>query len=81
MNNDIKTGCKNLAEREAAAAERFVAYAMERAQLTREQAITALATYRKAKVVKLGVLDGQFHVTHGAFLDAAPLRRGAGIEK
>ena len=34
-----------------------------------------LEVYKREKVIKIDVVNGSWHVTHGAFLDADVLRR------
>lgn len=60
--------------------ESFIAFAMQNASMTREQAVAAFATFRKLKLVKIDMVCGTFAVKHGAFLEADVLRRAAGIE-
>ena len=55
------------------AEERFVEYA-ELKGFTRDEALVILRVYRKRKIVKFDNV-GHFHVTHGAFLDEAPMKR------
>ena len=60
--------------------ESFVAFAMRKASMNREQAVAAFATFKKLKIVKIDMVCGTFLVKHGAFLDADVLRRAAGVE-
>ena len=60
--------------------ESFIAFAMQKANLTREQAADAFAAFRKCKIVKIDMVCGTFSVKHGAFLESDVLRRAAGIE-
>ena len=72
-------GFQNAAQRITNAEERFLGYAMETAGLTRAEALTALATMRRAKAIKIDAVGGAFTFTHGAYADAAVLRRAAGL--
>jgi hypothetical protein len=78
---DIEPGLRNVAQRSLDAENRFIAYAMKHGRLSRGQAETALAAFRKARVIKFDAVNGTFHVTHGQFLDRDVLRRAAGIEE
>lgn len=62
-------GTKAMAVREYNAGTRFVEYAMEHAGLSEESAERVLAAYRKAKVIRLDKVDGQFYLKHGVFGD------------
>ncbi len=66
-----------IAQRIVNAEERFVEFAMQAAGLTRVEAERALATMRRAKVVKIDAVGGGFTFTHGAFAAADVLRRAA----
>lgn len=77
------TGAAAMAERMVAAQERFLAFAMETAGLTREQACFAYVALRKGgkrAPLKIDAVLGQFSFSHGAFAEPAVLRRAAGIE-
>lgn len=78
---DIEPGLRGLARRSVDAEDRFIAYAMEHGRLSHGQAETALAAFRKARVIKFDAVNGSFHVKHGAFLEPDVLRRAAGIEE
>jgi hypothetical protein len=78
---DIEPGLRNVAQRSLDAENRFIAYAMEHGRLSRGQAETALAAFRKARVIKFDVVNGTFHVKHGQFLEPDVLRRAAGVEE
>lgn len=67
----------NLAQRMTAAENRFLAYAMESAGLTHDQAVRALATLRKVRAIKIDAVMGQFTFTHGAFAAPDVLRRAS----
>ncbi len=71
------SGTRDVAQRIVNAEESFLAFACETAQLTRPEALRALAAYRKAKVIKLDPIVGQFTFTHGAFAEADVLKRAA----
>ena len=71
-----------IAQRLVNAENAFVAYAVETAGLTRAEAFAALAYMRKGgkrAPVTLDVVNGTFHFSHGAFADAAVLRRAAAL--
>ena len=71
---------KPIAQRLANAEERFIAFAMETADLTRSEAINALGYLRKGgkrAPLKLDAVTGQFTFSHGAFAEPAVLRRAA----
>lgn len=74
---DIEPGLRNVAQRSADAENRFIAYAMEHGQLSRDQALIALA----ARAIKFDEVNGTFHVKHGQFLEPDVLRCAAGIEE
>jgi hypothetical protein len=78
---DIEPGLRNVAQRSADAENRFIAYAMEHGQLSRDQALIALAAFRKARAIKFDEVNGTFHVKHGQFLEPDVLRCAAGIEE
>ena len=78
---DIEPGLRNVARRSVDAENRFIDYAMEHGRLSRGQAETALAAFRKARVIKFDVVNGTFHVKHGQFLEPDVLRRAAGVEE
>lgn len=59
------------------AAQRFINYCIDHAELSQAAAIDVLALYIKAKYVKLNGSTGEFTVTRGALLDAAILQRAA----
>lgn len=74
-------GFKAMATRIENAETAFITYAMAEAGLTEAQATTALATMKKAKVLKIDPVMGQWNVKHGAFLEPDVLRRAAGLEE
>src|SRR3990172_921409 len=76
---DIEPGLRNVARRSVDAENRFIDYAMEHGQLSREQAKAALASFRKARVIKFDAVNSTFHVKHGQFLEPDVIRRAAGI--
>jgi hypothetical protein len=78
---DIEPGLRNVAQRSVDAENRFIAYAMEHGQLSRDQALIALAAFRKARALKFDAVNGTFHVKHGQFLEPDVLRRAAGIDE
>jgi hypothetical protein len=75
----LAPGLRRLAQRSVNAENRFLEYAMEHGRLDRGQAVTALAAFRKARVIKFDAVNGSFHVTHGGFLEPDVLRRAAGV--
>lgn len=77
---DIEPGLRNVAQRSVDAENRFIDYAMEHGRLSRGQAVTALAAFRKARVIKFDAVNGTFHVKHGQFLEPDVLRRAADVE-
>ncbi len=78
---DVEPGLRGMAQRSVDAEGRFLEYAMEHGRLTRVQAERALAAFRKARVIKIDPVSGDFHVKHGQFLDPDVLRRAAGVEE
>ena len=74
-------GSKNVAQRMVNAEERFIEFAMLTGDLTREQALAALAEYRKAKAIEIDPVGGQFSFRHGGFAERDVLRRAAGLEQ
>jgi len=74
-------GTRDVAQRMVNAEERFLSYAQEFGNLTREQAIKALEAYRKAKVIKIDPIGGGFTFKNGAFADKEVLRRAAGLDE
>jgi hypothetical protein len=73
---------KNIATRIVNAEERFVAFAMEAAGLSRAEAERALATLRrggKRAPLKIDAVGGGFTFAHGGFAEPAVLRRAAGL--
>lgn len=69
-------GAKAVAYRIVAAEERFIDYCRERG-FTRSQAEKILRVYRKARVIKIDPIGGQFTFKHGAFDDLDVLQRAA----
>jgi len=72
-------GAAVLLVRKQLAADRFVAMVVENYGLTRAQAMAAMNTLLKARVLELGANDGQFRIKHGAFCDPVVMRRAAGL--
>jgi len=72
-------GTRAIAQRIENAENKFVEFAMESAGLTREQAVKALESYKKAKAIKIDPIGGQFSFKHGGFAEADVLRRAAGL--
>lgn len=70
-------GFAAMAQRIENAQNAFVTFAMETAGLTNEEARRALRTMRKARVLEIDVVGGQFTFTHGAFAQADVIRRAA----
>jgi hypothetical protein len=70
-------GFHAIATRIVNAEESFIAFAMQQASITRVEAVRALVAMQRAKVLKIDPVSGSFHVKHGAFLDAAVIRRAA----
>ena len=66
---------RDLIVRQHNAADRFLAFVEEHTGCTRAEALRVLAYYRKNRLVKLGVHDGQFRVSHGVLLEPDVLRR------
>lgn len=52
----------------------------ETAGISQADAMLAADAYVKAKVVKLDLTMGRYNFAHGAFVEAAPIRRAAGLE-
>jgi len=73
--NNISKGAYAVAVRITNAEERFISYAMEVANISRDEAIKALATYRKVKAIKIDAVGGGFSFTHGGFAEAAVILR------
>lgn len=67
-------GTKQIAQRMVNAEENFADTVQEITGCTRDEAIKALATMRKLKVVKLDVAIGRYLPKHGAFMEADALR-------
>lgn len=66
-------GAADLYIRQQNAANSFVASVVEQFGFTEAQAEHILTVYRAAKAVKLDPVDGQFHLTHGAFWERQPM--------
>jgi len=77
----MEPGLRAVARRSLDAEERFLAYAMEHGRLDRDQALAALAAFRKVRAIKLDAVNGTFQVKHGALLEPDVLRRAAGVEE
>ncbi|WP_434716319.1 hypothetical protein [Paraburkholderia sp. A3RO-2L] len=52
----------------------FIKIVMQITGCTEEEGAKALATLRKAKVVKLDAVNGRYTVVHGAYLEPEVLR-------
>jgi hypothetical protein len=76
-NTQTARGYKAVAQRMVNAEERFIEFAIESAGLTRTGAVKALQVMRKAKVVKIDAIAGQFTFSHGAFAEASILHKAA----
>lgn len=68
-------GNKHTAMRIVNAENSFVDGLMTAAGITRADAEKVLALYRKIKAVKMDAVGGRITVKHGAFWDAAVIRR------
>ena len=66
-------GTKQVAQRIVNGENRFVQLVMEKG-FTRDEAEHIMSVYRKARVLKIDAVLGQFQVKHGAFLDSDVLR-------
>ncbi len=77
----IEPGLRGMAQRSVDAENKFLAYAMEHGRLDRAQAQAAMATFRKARVIRFDAVGGTFHIKHGAFLEPDVIRRAAGIDE
>jgi len=73
------TGTRAMAQRIANAEERFTAWVQEQIGCTRSQAEKVLDVYRKEKLVKIGAVDGQFRLKHGAFADPEVLLNAVNV--
>ena len=62
------SGLKDVAQRIVNAEENFTDTLVEIAGISKADAFKALATFRKAKAVKLHIGIGRITVKHGAFL-------------
>ena len=67
-----------IAVRSVHAEERFLAWAIETAGVSRPEAETAMQAMRRAKVLTIDVRAGQFTFSHGAFADPDVIRRASG---
>jgi len=74
-NNNFSKGAHAVATRIVNAEERFISYAMEVANISRDEALKALATYRKVKAIKIDAVGGEFRFTHGGFAEADVILR------
>jgi hypothetical protein len=61
------------------AENRFIEFAMDTGDLDRAQAEHVLRVYRKAKVVKIDPVMGQFELKHGVFAGRDALRRASTV--
>lgn len=68
-------GTKQIAQRFEAAHSHFVGVLMDNYSLTKVEAEKAKATLLKAKAIKADPVMGRMIVKHGAFMDAAVIRR------
>jgi cystathionine beta-lyase family protein involved in aluminum resistance len=73
----MMNGTKQVAQRIVNAENRFLDTVMEIGHITHTEALRVLAAYRKAKVVKMDPVMGDFHVKHGAFMEADVIQRAA----
>ncbi|WP_247391799.1 hypothetical protein [Ralstonia pseudosolanacearum] len=67
-------GTKQIAQRLVNAEEDFADTVQEITGCTRDEALKALATMCKLKVVKLDAGIGRYTAKHGAFMEAGALR-------
>lgn len=58
--------------------DRFQSAVEEQFGFSREESAKILASYLKAKAIKIDVIGGQFTLTNGAFWATAPMRRALG---
>lgn len=70
---------QDMATRAVNAENSFVADIMEIAEITEEEGHKVLALYLKEKIAKMDYGIGRVQIKHGAFLDAATIRRAASI--
>lgn len=68
-------GFERMAQTLYNAEDRFAEYAQTTIGCSREDAFKIAAYYRKLRLIKFDAVSGDFHVKHGAFLDAEVLRR------
>jgi cystathionine beta-lyase family protein involved in aluminum resistance len=73
----MMNGTKQVAQRMVNAENRFLDTVMEIGKITHNEALRVLAAYRKAKVVKMDPVMGDFHIKHGAFMEAGVIQRAA----
>jgi hypothetical protein len=73
------TGTRAMAQRIVNAEERFIAWVQEQIDCTRSEAEKVLDVYRKEKLVKIGAVDGQFRLKHGAFADPEVLLNAVNV--
>jgi len=71
----MKISFQNMAHRIVNAESAFVETLMRCGDLTRDEAIKVLASYRKLKIVKNEYAVSRITVKHGAFLDREVIRR------
>ena len=74
-------GMRAVAQRIVNAENAFIDFAMRTAGLTKPEAETALASYRKNKAIKIDPVGGSFTFTNGGFAEVDVLRRAAGREE
>lgn len=67
-------GTKHIAQRIVNAEENFITTVQEIAGCSRSDAVKAMTTMRKLRVIKLDVAGGRYIAKHGAFMEAGALR-------
>ena len=72
-------GTKDIARRIVNAENGFVETLMNLGNISRADAFKVLATFRKAKAVKLHVGIGRITVKHGAYLNPDVIRRAVSL--
>ncbi len=79
MTRETIPGTKAIAERIVNAEINFVKTLMELGGISKEDAVKASATLRKAKATKLDAIIGRITVIHGAYLDRDVIRRASAM--
>jgi N-acetylglucosamine-6-phosphate deacetylase len=64
-----------IAQRIVNAEENFAQTLVENYGLTKAEAFKAMATLRKARAIKVDPVMGRMIIKHGAYMDAAVIRR------